>query len=180
MDGCADVAARTAVKLRWVTSLFVVKGAVMKKSIIILFCILAFIVIIVLEENRVYKSIALPNSTLTLSQFVQKYKKIDKVSICSSQDGNTHILIQGHMVFSFLAIHSGPPLFVFDKCGKLLDWTSDSGDDPVFSNAWDFKLSTKVSIKEALRLTTDEYRKNMREESVNTNSFSSDPPTPKP
>lgn len=31
---------------------------------------------------------------------------------------------------------SGPPTYVFDSAGKLVDWTRDSGDDPVFQQKW--------------------------------------------
>jgi len=31
---------------------------------------------------------------------------------------------------------SGPPVYVFDSAGKLLDWSRDSGDDPTFLQKW--------------------------------------------
>lgn len=36
----------------------------------------------------------------------------------------------------WLALSSGPSAYVFDETGRLVDWTSDMGDDPVFANPW--------------------------------------------
>jgi hypothetical protein len=34
------------------------------------------------------------------------------------------------------ALPSGPPAYVFDETGSLVDWTSDLGDDPRFRERW--------------------------------------------
>jgi len=34
------------------------------------------------------------------------------------------------------AVPSGPPIYVFDEEGRLLDYTLDAGDDQRFSNGW--------------------------------------------
>jgi hypothetical protein len=31
---------------------------------------------------------------------------------------------------------SGPPVYVFDRAGKLVDWTPDVGDDESFNQRW--------------------------------------------
>ena len=36
----------------------------------------------------------------------------------------------------FYLIPSGPPVYIFDEAGVLVDWTSDVGDDPDFSRTW--------------------------------------------
>lgn len=37
---------------------------------------------------------------------------------------------------ALLALPSGPPAYVFDSKGKMIDWSSDIGDDSHFSDKW--------------------------------------------
>jgi hypothetical protein len=38
--------------------------------------------------------------------------------------------------WKFVMLPSGHPAFVFDRNGRLIDWTRDDGDDSRFSNQW--------------------------------------------
>jgi len=42
---------------------------------------------------------------------------------------------------SGLAIHSGPPAYVFDQKGRLVDWSLDIGDDSEFNSRWSLSRS---------------------------------------
>jgi len=48
--------------------------------------------------------------------------------------GRDYILATAPMVG--WAFPSGPPMYVFDSQGCLLDYTLDSGDDPAFMDRW--------------------------------------------
>ena len=53
---------------------------------------------------------------------------------CVTAKGRDYILATAPMVE--WALQSGPPMYVFDSQGRLLDYTLDSGDDPAFMNRW--------------------------------------------
>jgi len=45
-----------------------------------------------------------------------------------------------------LTFPSGPPAYIFDSQGRLIDWTSDSGDDPSFQDRWSKVVLTEISL----------------------------------
>lgn len=48
-------------------------------------------------------------------------------------DGVEHLLVPGPRRG---LTASGPPTYVFDRTGRLIDWTSDAGDAPAFQARW--------------------------------------------
>lgn len=52
-------------------------------------------------------------------------------------------------------LQSGPPVFVFDSTGRLVDWTSDSGDAPSFTARWDKWRATEITLQQALAELSD-------------------------
>lgn len=48
-----------------------------------------------------------------------------------------------------LALVSGPPLYVFDRSGKLVDWSRDIGDDGVYDEKWRPFEGKTINISEA-------------------------------
>jgi hypothetical protein len=51
---------------------------------------------------------------------------------------------------SLLTLPSGPAVYVFDRTGRLRDWTPDEGDDPRFFARWPgAKCGREVSRQEA-------------------------------
>jgi hypothetical protein len=68
-------------------------------------------------------------------------------------DGKTHIEVVGKPVPSLLSLPSGPPAYIFDESGALVDWSRDLGDSPLFVSKWGgFSNATTISINEAKRL----------------------------
>lgn len=47
-----------------------------------------------------------------------------------------------------LALVSGPPVYVFDRSGTMVDWTLDNGEDPRFQKAWSAFSEKRISIAE--------------------------------
>jgi hypothetical protein len=48
-------------------------------------------------------------------------------------DGKEHLVIFGPLAG---LLPSGPPAYVFDESGRLIDWVQDSGDNSEFQNRW--------------------------------------------
>jgi hypothetical protein len=51
-----------------------------------------------------------------------------------------------------LALPSGPPVYVFDTHGNLVDWILDTGDDSRFSNVWATHQGAEISIADFEKL----------------------------
>ena len=47
-----------------------------------------------------------------------------------------------------LALPSGPPAYIFDQNGKLIDWALDSGENPRFSSMWRDHQGREIEIIE--------------------------------
>ena len=62
------------------------------------------------------------------------------------QDGSTYFLVIGKPVVSVFSLPSGPPGYVFDGAGNLVEWCQDLGDNPNFSKRW-----TKLILGERIR-----------------------------
>ena len=64
-----------------------------------------------------------------------------------------HLEIIGRPYQSALSVPSGPPLYVFDENGVLVDWCRDSGDQPSFAKKWGgFRNATIINIEDAKQL----------------------------
>jgi hypothetical protein len=63
----------------------------------------------------------------------QQFAKVDL-------NGRQHMIAYGPMS-SWLLLSSGPSAYVFDDKGRLVDWSSDIGDDPQFDEQWNAQQS---------------------------------------
>lgn len=50
------------------------------------------------------------------------------------RDGAIYVLVIGQVPHLFLP--SGPPVYVFDRSERLIDWSSDIGDQTSFGERW--------------------------------------------
>jgi len=64
------------------------------------------------------------------------------------QKDNAAFLVAYGPKDTWLAIPSGPAAYVFDRNGKLIDWTWDSGDDPGFQSRWTQRGSESTTVVE--------------------------------
>ena len=46
---------------------------------------------------------------------------------------------------------SGPPVYVYDRAGRLADWTADSGDDEAFQARWFGAIDRRAISLDELR-----------------------------
>ena len=63
---------------------------------------------------------------------------------------------------------SGPPAYIFDASGQLVDWTSDDGEDPRFQRAWGSPTKrTPATIEYAAELVKQKKLSNSTKPSSN-------------
>jgi hypothetical protein len=55
-------------------------------------------------------------------------------------DGKQHVIAYGPKN-SWLLLASGPSAYIFDDTGRLVDWSSDIGDDGEFDRRWNAQRS---------------------------------------
>jgi hypothetical protein len=68
-----------------------------------------------------------------------------------SLNGRDYLAVQGPLR-ALLTFPSGPPVYVFDESGGLVDWFSDVGDDRSFNNRWPgVSTGRSVTRQEAMR-----------------------------
>ena len=46
-------------------------------------------------------------------------------------------------------LHSGPPAYMFDQRGRLVDWSLDIGDDSEFNSRWSLRSGRTLSLSGA-------------------------------
>jgi hypothetical protein len=75
----------------------------------------------------------------------QKVERIEK-------EGQSYLFVTGRMSpLWIVTVPSGPPCYVFNASGRLVDWTSDVGDAPYFQEKWPSSLKRQELNGERLR-----------------------------
>jgi hypothetical protein len=74
----------------------------------------------------------IPPADLTLATFFD-WQAVTRRAAVKELGGTEHMIPLGPLG---RRLASGPPAFVFDKSGKLVDWSTDSGDDAEFEKRW--------------------------------------------
>ena len=72
------------------------------------------------------------------------------------REGETYVVAYGNsnqVLAAMSMFPSGPPAYLFDARGRLVQWSADSGDDAVFQEYW-MAGSNKIDLAEARRLTS--------------------------
>ena len=75
-----------------------------------------------------------PNSVVDLQTFMQQMPKPDS-GYELNVGGSQHIELVGPLPSKW-TLPAGPPSYIFDASGQLVDWTWDIGEDPDFVSAW--------------------------------------------
>lgn len=70
----------------------------------------------------------------TLAECLEKLPEPTAAGVFN-QGGNEYLAITGEVI-AFPKFPSGPPIYVFDRDRRLVDWTSDSGDDSDWWRRW--------------------------------------------
>jgi hypothetical protein len=91
-----------------------------------------------------------PVSVKDFSTFVMWQKSPRDIEVIHQGDSE-YLFVMGR---NGGIIPSGPSGYVFDRSGRLLDWSSDIGDDPRFRNKWiptSQRSGSHLDIDSALR-----------------------------
>jgi hypothetical protein len=68
-------------------------------------------------------------------------------------NGKAYVQVIGKPTISALSLPSGPPTYIFDEAGSLVDWCRDLGDNPSFANKWgNFSNAIPMTAQERIQL----------------------------
>lgn len=63
------------------------------------------------------------------------------------KEGNEYFIFFGPI--APLALVSGPPAYIFDKKGMMVDWSGDIGEDSRFAKVWKDLPEKEITIEQA-------------------------------
>jgi hypothetical protein len=106
-------------------------------------------------EKRYDKLVRPSKGVNTIQEFLRvrpNYERIRKFPV----DGRTYFEIVGRLPTDRLVIDfvlpSGPPAYVFDDRGLMVDWCGDIGENKAFERRWgNFYTDKTVSAVEAIK-----------------------------
>ena len=76
-----------------------------------------------------------PTTVRTLDDYL-RWQTRQPTAVMAEIDGRTSLLMYGPR--TTLLLQAGPPVYVFDASGQLVDWTVDCGRDGRFQSRWLF------------------------------------------
>ena len=112
-------------------------------------------------ETRNYRRITPGENAQHLEEFLKSMPPVE--GIYSRQSGGTTYLEVVGTLPPLPSLPSGPPTYIFDSTGSLVDWTSDYGDDAAFERHWPLGVTRRrLTPSEALQLIapTDSAKRN--------------------
>ena len=118
-------------------------------TVVILFCIVLFWLH---SENRYRKAVRPPDGATNLTVFLRLRPDVEKIQ-SFTHSGKTYLEVFGRATNVGLSLPSGPPVYVFDESGTLVDWAADLGEASAFNNKWaSFSNAIPTTIEEAKAL----------------------------
>jgi hypothetical protein len=103
--------------------------------VLLLVPLLAWIGLVVHEAYR----IAPPAEVRTLAGFLAVMRPPDEFKVVEVR-GQEYLMAVGPLR-ALITFPSGPPAYVFDRTGALVDYSFDTGDAPDFVDRWRFYSS---------------------------------------
>ena len=112
-------------------------------------CVLALVVWLILSA-REEKHLKPPPSVQSIQDFLQQMPPPTRVQKFSF-GGASYYEVWGQSGGS-IRLPSGPPSYIFDAKGRLVDWTYDRGDAGDYLRKWGrFKDAKSISVQEMLQ-----------------------------
>jgi hypothetical protein len=120
--------------------------------ILILGCFIGVPAVFFYGKWRLVKEVTPPKNGKSLEAFLETRPRVMEIRQLKVRGENFFLILGNYSTFVF-DTSSGPPAYIFNNSGTLVDWTADSGDDPAFEKRWDiFSNRETISAQEALRL----------------------------
>jgi hypothetical protein len=115
----------------------------------LLVCLLAFWIY---SERKSASAVRPPEGATNLAAFLAARPQPIQIRRFT-HDGKMRVEVVGKPVASLLSLPSGPPAYIFNESGILVDWTSDLGDNPSFIAKWGgLSNAISISVEEAKQL----------------------------
>jgi len=129
-----------------------------KKAVIVASVLICFLVAWLYEENRTARKVRPPEGATNLVVFLKARPQPSMIRKFVL-NGDMHVEVIGDPVRSPLSMPSGPPAYIFDETGTLVDWTPDRGDAPSFVRKWgSLSNATFITVEEAKHLANADQR----------------------
>lgn len=124
-------------------------SGMVKRSVVGVLLIGGLVTAWIYSEVRYAGKVRPPPSATNFQSFLQhgleprRFQRFD-------HGGIPYLRVFARMPSLLLALPSGPPVYVFNSKGDLIDWCGDSGDNGAFIRKWHgFAGATNVSIEQA-------------------------------
>jgi hypothetical protein len=122
-----------------------------KSSIVASFVLLCLLVLWLYSERERMRLIRPAAEEQQLAAFLAKRSpsRVQKLS----QNEKSYLAVTGRPTTSMFTLPSGPPVYIFDDTGMLVDWSGDIGDDSNFVRRWPgLSTATTITVEEAKQL----------------------------
>ena len=124
----------------------------LKKAIILGALFVCLFVLWFCMESKHSAAVRPPANATNFIGFLQFQPQPAKIRKFAHAE-KTYVEVLGDAHTSLLSLPSGPPAYIFDETGLLVDWTADRGDAPTFVNKWgSFSNANFISVEEAKQL----------------------------
>ena len=125
----------------------------MKKGIVIATAVLVCLFAAwIYEENRRADAVRPPEGVTNLITFLAARPQPSRIRKFV-HNGQVYVEVLGKPIMSPLSVPSGPPSYIFDETGALVDWAADRGENPSFVSKWgSFSNAIFISVEEAKQL----------------------------
>ena len=125
-----------------------------KNDVVVLILFACFCSVFIYSQIKYAGEITPPERDIKFLAFLEVGPKI--FEICKfPHDGKVYIKVVGKVEKPLLALPSGPPVYIFDESGILVDWCGDIGDCPSFAEKWSgFSNETPISAEETKQMVS--------------------------
>ncbi len=111
--------------------------------------LLALFCLLIVDEFRVVRIITPSEKERDLLAFLESRTDLKKIRHFNFQE-KEYLEIRSGRPFSLLSLPSGPPAYIFDRQGKLVEWSKDIGDDSKFQRRWNVPTNApSLTVEEA-------------------------------
>lgn len=123
-----------------------------KKIIIIASVLVSLLAALIWKESRDADFISPPSGATNILTFLEVRPKYTLIRRFSS-GGNIYLEVEGMEPHSVLRL--GPPVYIFDGTGLLIDWCGDISDNNSFVGKWSIlSNAAPISLEEVKQLLT--------------------------